>query len=47
MQAPIGLAELAMDPRDPLPYRLGHALVDALPAAAMDELASSPGRARR
>ncbi len=42
-QAPIGLADLAMDPRDPLPYRLAHALVDDLPAVAMDELAEIAG----
>ncbi len=40
---PIGLADLAMDPRDPLPYRLTHALVDDLPTAAMDELAEVAG----
>ena len=32
MQPPAALGELAMDPRDPLPYRSAHALVDELPA---------------
>ena len=47
MQAPVALGELAMDPRDPLPYRSAHALVDELPAAAIDELAriAGPGSA--
>jgi hypothetical protein len=43
MQAPSGLADLAMDPRDPLPYRLTHALVDELPATAIDDLATVAG----
>jgi Berberine and berberine like len=45
MQPPVALSELAMDPPDPLPYRTAHALVDDLPAAAIDEIAriSGPG----
>src|SRR4051794_19854767 len=34
MQPPVALSELAMDPRDPLPYRFRHALIDELPGAA-------------
>jgi hypothetical protein len=47
MQPPIGLAELAMDPPDPLPYRTAHALVDELPAAAIEDVAriAGPGSA--
>ena len=47
MQAPIALAELAMDPRDPLPYRTAHALVDELSTDAIDEIArvAGPGSA--
>lgn len=46
-QAPIALAELAMDPRDPLPYRTAHALVDELSADAIDQIAraTAPGSA--
>jgi len=40
---PVALSELAMDPRDPLPYRTTHALVDDLPAAALEELAQLAG----
>ncbi|MDA0164076.1 FAD-binding oxidoreductase [Solirubrobacter ginsenosidimutans] len=45
MQAPAGLGDLAMDPREPLPFRSAHALIDALPAAAIDDVAriSGPG----
>ncbi len=39
MQPPAALGDLAMDPRDPLPFRSAHALVDDLPAAAIDEIA--------
>jgi FAD/FMN-containing dehydrogenase len=35
---PDGIAELHMDPRDPVPARGGHQLLDELPAAAVDEL---------
>ncbi|WP_136709910.1 FAD-binding oxidoreductase [Agromyces sp. H66] len=46
-QEPIALGTLAMDPEDPLPYRSTTALVDELPAATIDELAtlSAPGSA--
>jgi hypothetical protein len=43
MQPPVGLGELAMDPADPLPYRTTHALVDELPAAAIEEVAQIGG----
>jgi hypothetical protein len=39
MQAPVGLAELAMDPVDPLPYRTTHALLDGLSPDAIAESA--------
>jgi FAD/FMN-containing dehydrogenase len=39
MQPPAALGELAMDPRDPLPYRSAHALVDELPIDAIAEIA--------
>jgi FAD/FMN-containing dehydrogenase len=47
MQPPVGLSELAMDPRDPLPYRIGHSLIDELPAAAIEDVAriAGPGSA--
>jgi FAD binding domain/Berberine and berberine like len=47
MQAPVGLSELAMDPRDPLPYRFQHSLIDELPGAAIDDIAriAGPGTA--
>jgi len=41
MRAPVALGDLAMDPADPLPYRFRHALVDELPAAAIDEIAEA------
>jgi FAD/FMN-containing dehydrogenase len=43
MQAPAGLSDLAMDPRDPLPYRFGHELIDELPGAAIDDIAEIAG----
>jgi hypothetical protein len=43
MQAPVGLSDLAMDPPDPLPYRFRHSLIDELPGAAIDEIASIAG----
>jgi FAD/FMN-containing dehydrogenase len=43
MQAPAGLSDLAMDPREPLPYRFKHALVDELPGTAIDEIAGIAG----
>jgi FAD/FMN-containing dehydrogenase len=45
MQAPAGLGDLAMDPRDPLPYRFEHALIDELPGAAIDDIAAVAGPA--
>ncbi|HEU4657553.1 MAG TPA: FAD-binding oxidoreductase [Capillimicrobium sp.] len=45
MQPPIALAELAMDPPDPLPYLGAHRLTGALPAAAIDELVAVAGPA--
>jgi FAD/FMN-containing dehydrogenase len=43
MQPPIGLAELAMDPAEPLPFRLTHSLLDRLSPAAIEEVARSAG----
>jgi FAD/FMN-containing dehydrogenase len=43
MQPPVALSELAMDPRDPLPYRFQHALIDELPGAAIDDIAQIAG----
>jgi FAD/FMN-containing dehydrogenase len=43
MQPPVGLSELAMDPRDPLPYRFRHTLIDELPGAAIDDIAQIAG----
>ena len=45
MQPPAALGDLAMDPREPLPYRSAHALVDALSAPAIDDIAriAAPG----
>jgi hypothetical protein len=47
MQAPVGLSDLAMDPREPLPYRFKHALLDEMPAGAVDQVAriAGPGSA--
>ncbi len=47
MQAPVALSDLAMDPTEPLPYRFRHALIDELPAAAIDDIAriGGPGSA--
>jgi FAD binding domain len=47
VQPPIGLAELAMDPPDPLPYWTAHALIDELPAVAIEDVAriAGPGSA--
>jgi hypothetical protein len=42
-QPPVALSDLAMDPPDPLPYRTTHALVDALPAAAIEDIAQIAG----
>jgi hypothetical protein len=38
---PVGLAELHMDPRDPMPYVSGHALLSDLPATAIDAVIDS------
>ncbi len=43
IQPPVGLSELAMDPPDPLPFRMQHALVDELTADAVDEIARIGG----
>ena len=45
MQPPAGLGDLAMDPREPLPFRSAHTLIDELPAAAIEDVAriSGPG----
>ena len=43
MQPPVALSELAMDPPDPLPYWTAHALVDELPAAAIEDMAQIAG----
>ena len=43
IQPPVGVSELAMDPREPLPYSTTHALIDDLPAAAIEELAQTTG----
>jgi FAD/FMN-containing dehydrogenase len=42
-QPPVGLGELAMDPPEPLPLRLEHALVDELPPRAIEETARIAG----
>ena len=41
VQPPIGLAELAMDPVEPLPYRSTTGLVDALSEEMVDQLAEA------
>src|SRR4051812_16625962 len=43
MVPPVALGDLAMDPRDPLPYQTTHHLLDELPAAAIDELLGAAG----
>lgn len=45
LQPPAALGDLAMDPREPLPYRFGHSLIDELPAAAISEIAQIGGPA--
>jgi FAD/FMN-containing dehydrogenase len=47
VQPPDGLSELAMDPPEPLPFRLSHSLVDELTNPAIDEIVelSGPGAA--
>ncbi len=43
MVPPAGLAELHMDPVDPIPYRTAHSLVGELPAKAIDDLVAVTG----
>jgi FAD/FMN-containing dehydrogenase len=43
MQPPVALSELAMDPRDPLPFRSAHALVDELSGDAIEDIARIGG----
>jgi hypothetical protein len=43
MVPPSALAELAMDPADPLPYRSSTALIDELPEKAIEELSNIAG----
>ena len=43
MVPPSELAELAMDPPDPLPYHLGHQLIDELTPEAVDALLATAG----
>src|SRR4051812_31456631 len=45
MVRPAALGDLAMDPPEPLPFHLGHQMLDALPADAVDAIlaASGPG----
>jgi hypothetical protein len=43
MVPPIALGDLAMDPRDPLPYELGHDLLGDLPAEAIDRMVDAAG----
>jgi FAD/FMN-containing dehydrogenase len=43
MVPPAELGDLAMDPRDPLPFRSAHDLLDDVPAAAIDDLVDAVG----
>ena len=43
IQPPVGLSELAMDPREPLPFRSTHALIDELSGAAVEDVARLAG----
>ncbi len=43
MVPPVGIAELHMDPRDPVPADTDHALLGELPAAAIDALVAAAG----
>jgi FAD binding domain/Berberine and berberine like len=43
MVPPVGLAELHMDPRDPMPYASHHALTGELPAQAIGDLVAAAG----
>jgi hypothetical protein len=40
---PVVLGDLAMDPLDPLPFRLGHQLLDELPPQTIDALLATAG----
>jgi FAD/FMN-containing dehydrogenase len=42
-QPPVGLSDLAMDPREPLPFRSAHDLIDELPAGAIEDVARIAG----
>jgi FAD/FMN-containing dehydrogenase len=43
MVPPVVLSDLAMDPLDPVPFHLTHQLLDALPAATIEELMAKVG----
>jgi FAD/FMN-containing dehydrogenase len=43
MVPPIELGDLAMDPPDPLPFDLGHLLIDLPPASAIDDVLEAAG----
>jgi hypothetical protein len=43
MVPPAALGDMAMDPREPLPYRSAHRLLGDLPAAAFDDLLAAAG----
>src|SRR5581483_9124917 len=43
MRPPAGLGDLAMDPRDPLPFRMAHALLDELTPSAIETVAEVAG----
>jgi FAD/FMN-containing dehydrogenase len=45
MQAPVGLGDLAMDPREPLPYRFKHALTDEIGDIDLLARIAGPGSA--
>jgi hypothetical protein len=42
-QPPVGIAELHMDPRDPVPYDSTHAMLGAIDASAIDRLVEAAG----
>jgi FAD/FMN-containing dehydrogenase len=43
MVPPVGIADLHMDPREPVPYESEHALLGELPASAIDEIVAVAG----
>jgi hypothetical protein len=45
VQAPVGLSDLAMDPREPLPYRFKHSLIDELSGSPIDAVTRATGLA--